>query len=307
MPKTRSQLLEEARSVVPEITPQEARDRLSRGGATMVDVRDDDEWRQGHVPGAAHVTRGMLEFGIEDVVPSPDSEVILYCAAGSRSLLAGQTLRSLGYGKVFSMTGGIRAWREAGLPVERERELTPEQLERYSRHIVLPRVGKAGQARLLDARVLIVGAGGLGCPTALYLAAAGVGTLGLVDGDTVDASNLQRQILHGTADVGRPKVESAIDALSRLNPDVRLVGHGVRLDQDNAWEIVSAYDVLVQCTDNFGARYLLNDVAHFARKPVVDASIFQFQGQATVLDTASGGPCYRCVFPEPPDPAAAPP
>ncbi|HEY3281454.1 MAG TPA: molybdopterin-synthase adenylyltransferase MoeB [Armatimonadota bacterium] len=305
MARSRNDLLEEARAQVPEVSAGEARERLGDGATLVIDVRDDDEWREGHLEGAHHLTRGMLEFGIGDLCADVERPVLLYCAAGSRSLLAGLSLRTLGYSRVESLTGGIRAWKEAGYPVVAEKALSAGQRQRYSRHFPLPGVGPEGQAKLLDSRVLIVGAGGLGCPSALYLAAAGVGHLGIVDGDRVDLTNLQRQVLFADADVGRPKVEVAQERLKALNPEVEVTIHDSHLSLENAWDIVRDYDVLLQCTDSFSARYLLNDVAHFARKPVVDASIHQFQGQATILDTASGGPCYRCLFPEMPQPGAA--
>lgn len=306
MRKTHKDLLAEARSAVPEVTPEQVRDRLDAGGVTLIDVRDDDEWRQGHVHGARHVSRGMLEFQIGDVAPDPASELILYCAAGSRSLLAARSLQVLGYERVSSMAGGVRAWQAAGFALQKDVELSADQMERYSRHLVLPQVGREGQIKLLESSILVVGVGGLGSPAALYLAAAGVGRLGLVDGDDVELSNLQRQVLHGTRDIGRPKVESAAETLADINPDTTVQLHGTRLSRENVWDLVSDHDVVLQCSDNFETRYLVNDAAYFAGKPVVDASIFRFEGQATVLHPAAGGPCYRCIFPEQPGGSFAP-
>jgi molybdopterin/thiamine biosynthesis adenylyltransferase/rhodanese-related sulfurtransferase len=297
-------LLNAARNEVPEIEPDELRQRLQANGLTLIDVREDDEWKQGHLPHALHVSRGMLEMRIEQAAPDKRAETILYCAGGNRSLLAGRTLKALGYSSVKSLAGGINAWARSGFAIKKDRELTTEQLDRYSRHIMLPQVGKPGQAKLLDAKVLVVGAGGLGSPVALYLAAAGVGTLGIIDNDVVDRSNLQRQVLHDTPRVGHPKAESAKETLQRLNPDVNVVAYTDRLTADNVESLVDEYDIIVDGSDNFETRYLLNDAAYFAGKPNVHGSIFQFDGQMTVFHPKQGGPCYRCIFPEIPEAGA---
>lgn len=298
------ELLNTARQEVPEITSEELSQRLRANSFTLVDVREDDEWKQGHLPRARHVSRGMLEMRIEQAAPDKRAEVILYCAGGNRSLLAGQTLKSLGYDNVKSLAGGINAWTRSGFAVEKDREFTVEQLDRYSRHLMLPQVGKEGQAKLLDAKVLIVGAGGLGSPVALYLAAAGVGTLGIIDNDVVDRSNLQRQVLHDTPRVGQPKAESAKETLGRLNPDVKVEAYPERLTIENVATLVDEHDIIVDGSDNFETRYLLNDACYFAGKPNVHGSIFQFDGQMTVFHPQSGGPCYRCIFPEIPETGA---
>lgn len=303
---TRQELIAAARQVVPEVTPEEVREKLNTGEILLIDVRDDDEWQQGHLPGAKHITRGMLEFRIDDVAPHPYTPIVLYCASGMRSLLAGYTLKLLGYQKVASMAGGIRAWREKGLPIVQDPRLTPEQMERYSRHIKLPEVGLEGQIKLLQAKVLLVGAGGLGSPAAYYLAAAGVGTLGVVDSDVVDRSNLQRQILHDMDHIGAPKTESARNRIEKLNPDVQVRTYQTRLNVDNVWEIIQDYDIILDGADNFDTRYLLNDAAYFAGKPIIHGSISQFEGMATVIHPRAGGPCYRCLYPEPATPDFAP-
>ncbi len=306
MAKTFKELMQDARRVVPEWTPDEVKERISNGGGfTLVDVRERDEFREGHLPGAVSVPRGFLDIRIEEVVPDKSSPVVLYCAGGTRSLLGGRTMKELGYENVISMSGGYGAWKGAGHPWVQDRQFTSEQLTRYSRHFILPEVGEAGQAKLLDARVLLIGAGGLGSPAAFYLAAAGVGTLGLVDHDVVDMSNLQRQILHTNDRVGVPKVESARLTLTALNPDVNVVGYQERLSSENIMDIIRDYDVIVDGCDNFPTRYLINDACVMTGKPNVHGSIFQFEGQASVFYPGRG-PCYRCLFPEPPPPGAAP-
>lgn len=273
--------------------------------ALIVDIRETSEYAQGFIPGATWVSRGMLEQSIEAVVADREAEIVLYCAGGIRSILAAHSLAQMGYEKVWSLAGGFGAWKRAGEAFEMPKLLSAEQEIRYSRHTMLPEVGKEGQLRLLGSKVLCLGAGGLGSPAALYLAAAGVGTIGIVDDDIVDASNLQRQVLHSTDRVGMPKVDSAAQTLEALNPDVRVVKHATRLCRDNAEEIVSGYDLVVDGADNFPTRYLLNDVALKLAVPVVHASIYRFEGQLTVFE-AGGQPCYRCLFPEPPPPELAP-
>jgi sulfur-carrier protein adenylyltransferase/sulfurtransferase len=306
MAKTFRDLMAESRQGVPEWTPDDVRQRASNGGGyTLIDVREKEEYREGHLPGAVSVPRGFLDMRIEETVPDKNTPIVLYCAGGTRSLLAGRTLKEMGYTNVVSMSGGFGGWKGAGHPWVADRQFTPDQLNRYSRHFLLPEVGEAGQAKLLDAKVLLIGAGGLGSPSAYYLAAAGVGTLGIVDMDVVDVSNLQRQILHSNDRVGMPKVESARQTLTALNPDVKVIGYQDRVTSENIMELIGGYDVIVDGCDNFPTRYLVNDACVIANKPNVHGSIFQFEGQATVFYPHKG-PCYRCLFPEPPPPGAAP-
>jgi molybdopterin/thiamine biosynthesis adenylyltransferase/rhodanese-related sulfurtransferase len=274
-------------------------------GPILVDVREKDEWTEGFIPGARWIPRGFLELRIEDQVPEKSSEIVLYCAGGTRSALAARSLAELGYTNVKSMAGGFSAWKRAGLPFERPFVMTQEQSLRYARHTMLPEVGEAGQVKLLKSKILCLGAGGLGSPSGLYLAAAGVGTVGFVDDDVVDASNLQRQILHATDRVGMPKVESAKAAIAKLNPDVKVVPHQTRLSSENVMDIIADYDVIVDGADNFPTRYLLNDAALKLGKPVVHASIYRFEGQVTTFIPYEG-PCYRCLYPSPPPPDMAP-
>ncbi len=303
---TVQEILAKARAAVREVSADDVHARLSAGERLrVIDVRERDEYEQGYVPGAEWVPRGFLELRIEDLCPERDAEIVLYCAGGVRSLLAARNLAELGYTRVASMSGGFRAWKNAGHPFERPRNLTGEQRKRYARHIMLPEVGEKGQAKLLDAKVLCLGAGGLGSPAALYLAAAGVGTLGIVDDDLVDESNLQRQVLHNVERLGMPKVESAARTLKALNPDVEVIEHRTRLSSENVLEILEGYDLVVDGADNFPTRYLLNDAALKLRKPVIHASIFRFEGQVTTF-LPDEGPCYRCLYPEPPPPGMAP-
>ncbi len=299
---TFNELLNKVKAEIREVSVD---DTHARKGHVLIDIRERDEYEQGYVPGAQWISRGFLEIRIEDAVPHRDTEVILYCAGGTRSALAARALGELGYSKVSSMAGGFRAWKNAGLPFDRPRSLTAEQAKRYARHIMLPEVGEAGQAKLLDAKVLSLGAGGLGSPSTLYLAAAGVGTLGIVDDDVVDESNLQRQILHNLERLGMPKVESARKTLQGLNSDLVVHCHQTRLSRDNVLDIIADYDVIVDGADNFPTRYLLNDAALKLGKPVVHASIFRFEGQLTTF-VPGEGPCYRCLYPDPPPPGMAP-
>jgi molybdopterin/thiamine biosynthesis adenylyltransferase/rhodanese-related sulfurtransferase len=271
----------------------------------ILDVREPDEHAQGVIPGATLLPRGLLEGRIEAIAPQRSARLVVYCAGGSRSALAASSLLALGYEHVRSLAGGMAAWRSAGGPLDKPFVLSSAQKNRYARHIMLPEVGEAGQAKLLLSRVLLVGAGGLGSPSAYYLAAAGVGTLGIVDDDVVDESNLQRQILHNTRRVGRPKVESAAQTLRELNPDVQVQPHPVRLDTGNVLDILRGYDLVVDGADNFPTRYLLCDASLLLRIPVVHASIFRFEGQLTTF-LPWQGPCYRCLYPEPPPPDLAP-
>lgn len=271
----------------------------------ILDVREPDEHAQGVIPGATLLPRGLLEGRIEAVAPQRSVKIVVYCAGGSRSALAASSLLALGYEHVRSLAGGMAAWRSAGGPIDKPFVFSSAQKNRYARHIMLPEVGEAGQAKLLRSRVLLVGAGGLGSPSAYYLAAAGVGTIGIVDDDVVDESNLQRQILHNTRRVGRPKVESAAQTLRELNPDVQVQPHPVRLDTGNVLDILRGYDLIVDGADNFPTRYLLCDASLVLRIPVVHASIFRFEGQLTTF-LPWQGPCYRCLYPEPPPPDLAP-
>jgi molybdopterin/thiamine biosynthesis adenylyltransferase/rhodanese-related sulfurtransferase len=271
----------------------------------LIDVREGDEWTEGFIPGATWIPRGKLELRIEDVAPQRDTDLVLYCAGGTRSALAAKALKELGYTKVRSMAGGFGAWKKAGQPIDKPFVMTPAQKMRYARHLQLNEVGEKGQEKLLKSKVLLLGAGGLGSPSGLYLAAAGVGTMGFVDDDVVDESNLQRQVMHATSRVGMPKVESAAKMLTDLNPDVKVIQHRVRLDSSNVLDVIKDYDLIVDGTDNFPTRYLLNDASLMLRKAVINASIFSFEGQVTVFKPFEG-PCYRCLYPEPPPPGMAP-
>jgi molybdopterin/thiamine biosynthesis adenylyltransferase/rhodanese-related sulfurtransferase len=304
MPRTYADLLREARDQIREVTPQDV-EALPPDGATVVDVREDSEWEQGHLPRALHISKSYVEQQIEGAVPDRDSPVVLYCAGGVRSLFAAQTLQQLGYTNVASMSGGFQAWKSAGLPWDKPVNLTQEQKQRYSRHLLIPEVGSEGQARLLGSKALFIGAGGLGSPAALYLAAAGVGTIGIVDFDVVDLSNLQRQILHTNDRVGERKVESARKTITALNPDVNVVTYEEMLVADNVDRLINGYDVIIDGTDTFETRYLLNDAAVAKGIPVVHASVFRFEGQLTTF-VPFEGPCYRCLYPTPPPPELAP-
>ncbi|MCW2951270.1 MAG: UBA/THIF-type binding protein [Conexibacter sp.] len=300
-----AELLRQVRSKIDEVDPAAVHEQLGNG-AVVVDVREPEEFGVGHIPGAKHVPRAYLESRIEGVVPDRDRHLILYCASGNRSAYAARTLKEdLGYTNVESMTGGITLWKDRGYEVEVPRTMTAEQRDRYSRHILLPEVGIEGQQKLLDAKVLLLGAGGLGSPTALYLAAAGVGTLGIVDNDTVDLSNLQRQVIHTTDRVGVSKVDSAAETIANLNPGVNVVKHEVRLDSSNVMEILEGYDIVVDGLDNFPTRYLINDATVRLQIPVVSASILGFDGQISVFKPYDG-PCYRCLYPTPPPAELAP-
>ncbi len=299
-------LLRELRGRTPEVDVHGLAGALEREiRPALIDCREADEHAQGAIPGAVFIPRGFLESRIEKVVPDRASPIVIYCARGNRSLFAQRTLAELGYTDVRSLAGGFTAWKQAGLPWEMPAVLRPDQEARYSRHTMLPEVGVAGQQKLLAAKVACIGAGGLGSPSSMYLAAAGVGTLGMIDDDVVDASNLQRQILHGTDRLAIPKVDSAERTLKNLNPDVRVDKHRARLTSANALELLAPYDVIIDGADNFATRYLVNDVALRLGKPVVHASIFRFEGQITVFP-AHGSPCYRCLYPQPPPPEDAP-
>jgi sulfur-carrier protein adenylyltransferase/sulfurtransferase len=299
-------LLQRTKQEISETTPEDVRERLRRGERiALLDVREQDEVADGIVPGARHLGRAHFESRVEDVLPDKDSEVVLYCESGVRSAFAAKTLQELGYPNVSSMSGGFARWRDLGYDFDLPRILDAAQRDRYSRHLVLPQVGEEGQVKLLESKVLCIGAGGLGSPALLYLAAAGVGTIGIVDSDRVEASNLQRQVVHSTETIGRLKTESARDAITELNPDVEVVIHPVHLDASNARELISRYDVVIDGSDNFDTRYVINDAAVALRKPVVHGSIFRFEGMASTFIPFEG-PCYRCLYREAPPAELAP-
>src|SRR3984885_3166983 len=300
-----AEVLRQIKSRIDEVDPAAVLEQVGNG-AVIVDVREPEEWSAGHIPGAIHVPKSYFESRIEGAVPDRDQHVVLYCASGNRSAWAARTLtEDLGYEHVESMTGGFTLWKDRGYEVDVPRTLTAEQRERYSRHLLLPEVGVDGQQKLLDARVLLLGAGGLGSPAALYLAAAGVGTLGIVDNDEVDLSNLQRQVIHSSERIGMPKVDSAEQTITALNPDVSVNKYPVRIGPDNIMDILPGYDIVVDGLDNFPTRYLLNDASVRLKIPVVSAAILGFEGQLSVFKP-DDGPCYRCLFPTPPPPELAP-
>jgi len=306
MPLSSRDLIDQAREAIPEIEVADLADAIKRDpNQAVIDVREQEEVAQGLISGAIHIPRGFLELRVEGLVPDHERPVAVCCASGTRSLLAASTLRAMGYRNVRSVKGGFNAWKDRGLPFRTPRSFTPEQRERYSRHFMLDEVGEEGQAKLLDAKVLVIGAGGLGAPVSYYLAAAGVGTIGLVDFDRVERSNLQRQIFHTEDRIGMLKTESASMALKALNPDVQVVQHNVHLDSFNAAGIFEQYDVIVNGCDNFPTRYLANDMAVFMGKPMVDGGIFRFEGQVTTMIPGET-PCYRCRYPSPPPPEEAP-
>ena len=299
-------LLQKVKAEIKELTPQEVRERLQRGPKPAVlDIREQDEIQAGAIPGAAHLSRAHFESRVEEVLPEKDAEVIVYCAAGVRSAFATKTLIELGYTNVASMSGGFTRWKDLGYEFAIPKILTADQRDRYSRHLILPEVGEKGQMKFLQSRVLAIGAGGLGSPALLYLAAAGVGTIGIVDSDVVEESNLQRQVIHSTDRVGVLKAESAKEAINALNPDVEVKVHPFRIDATNALDLISRYDVVVDGCDNFDTRYVVNDAAVELRKPVVHGSIFRFEGMASTFIPFEG-PCYRCLYPEAPPPELAP-
>src|SRR5712691_10812924 len=307
------EILRQARKQVSEWSAPQVREQLAhqhdagsdQQDIVLVDVREKLEWNDGYIPGAIHVPRGFLELQIEEAVPDKSKTVVLYCAGGVRSLIAGSTLKQMGYKNAISMSGGFGQWKANGYGFAQPRVMSEAQAKRYSRHLLVPEVGEQGQFKLLDSRVLLIGAGGLGSPAAFYLAAAGVGTLGIIDADVVEESNLQRQIIHNTKRVGQYKAESARETIEALNPDVKVITYIERLDETNVARIIAGYDVIIDGTDNFPTRYLLNDAAIMANKPVVHGSVFRFEGQLTIFKP-NEGPCYRCLYPEPPPPALAP-
>ena len=299
------EMLAAAKAAVREIDTTEAEAEIGRDGSVVLDVREPDEYEQGAIPGAVHIPRGTLETSVEGRIPDKSAHLVVYCAGGTRSAFAAQTLQELGYTDVASVAGGFNKWKDEGRDWSAPARCPSEQRNRYQRHLLLPEVGETGQLKLLDAKVLLLGAGGLGSPAGLYLAAAGVGTLGIIDMDVVDASNLQRQILHNTDRIGERKVDSAKKTLTLMNPDVNVVTYDVRLGADNILDIIDGYDLIVDGTDNFPTRYLVNDASLLKRIPVVHGSIFRFEGQVTVFNPYVG-PCYRCLLPEPPPPELAP-
>jgi molybdopterin/thiamine biosynthesis adenylyltransferase/rhodanese-related sulfurtransferase len=294
-----------AKQQVEEIEPFEAAQEIEGGDVVLIDTREPHEFQEARIEGGKLVPPGLIADEIAGAAPDKSARTILYCRSGNRSYKAAEHLEALGYADVASMAGGILAWQEQGLPVVATEGMTPEQRDRYSRHTLLPEVGVEGQLKMLNAKVLLLGAGGLGAPTALYLAAAGIGTIGLVDDDVVDASNLQRQVIHNTERIGVPKTESARLTIEALNPDVEVIEHRIRLDAENILEIIEPYDVIVDGADNFPTRYLLNDASVRLRKPVVSASILSFDGQISTF-VPFEGPCYRCLYPTPPPAELAP-
>jgi molybdopterin/thiamine biosynthesis adenylyltransferase/rhodanese-related sulfurtransferase len=304
---TYRELLQQVKREIDEIDAARANELRADGDAPVfLDVREQDEWDEGHIPGAVHVSRGNLESRVERAIPDRDRAIVVYCSAGNRSAFAAKTLEELGYSDVSSLAGGYTDWKRNGFDTELSRALDPGKRARYSRHLLIPEVGEEGQLRLLDSRVLLIGAGGLGSPAGLYLAAAGVGTIGIVDADVVDESNLQRQIVHSTTTLGEAKVDSARHALEELNPDVTVKTFEERLASENVDRILGeGWDVIVDGADNFPTRYLVNDASVWHGIPVVHGSIFRFEGQTTVFKTPDG-PCYRCLFPQPPPPELAP-
>ena len=306
MPSYR-ELLQQLRAEIEEVDAARAHELLAADERPLlVDIREQDEWVEGRIPGAVHVPRGHLESRIEQAAPDHSRPVLLYCAAGNRSVFGAKTLEELGYENVTSLAGGFNEWKRSGFPTELPRSLDTAKRKRYSRHLLIPEVGEAGQLKLLESRILLIGAGGLGSPSSLYLAAAGVGRLGIVDDDRVDESNLQRQIAHSTETLGEWKAESAKRTINALNPDVEVITYRERLSSENIDRILAdGWDVIVDGADNFPTRYLVNDAAVWHDIPVVHGSIYRFEGQVTVFKPHEG-PCYRCLFPQPPPPELAP-
>ena len=299
--------ISDVKSQVSEVTVNQLKEELDNGSnALVLDVREKHEQENGVIEGAKLVPRGVLEPSIENLVPDRSTEIYIYCAGGVRSAMAAKSLQELGYQKVHSVEGGFGAWARAGLPVHIQKFLTADQMDRYSRHLILPEVGEEGQLKLMNSKVLMIGAGGLGSPSAYYLAAAGVGTLGIIDADVVDKSNLQRQILHNEEWVGKPKVESAKNTLQALNGDIEIKTYNTFITSENVMEIIDGYDIVVDGCDNFPTRYLVNDACAMKGIPNVHGSIFRFDGQVTVFMPGDEGPCYRCLYPEPPPPGMAP-
>lgn len=291
-------LLAKTKKEIREINVTDVQARIQNNGVSLLDVREKEEWDEGHLPGATFLPRGFLEVRVEKAAPEKDKPVIVYCAGGTRSAYAAKTLQDLGYTDVVSMAGGYGEWKNAGLPFVVPEKLSKNRLARYSRHLKIPEIGEAGQLRLMASKVLLVGAGGLGSPAGVYLAASGIGTIGIVDSDTVDESNLQRQILHWTSSIGTPKVDSARRTLFEVNPEVKVKTYNLRLDASNVVEIFKDYDVIVSGSDNFSTAYLVNDAAVLLKKPVLYGSIYRFDGQMSTF-VPYEGPCFRCLYPEP--------
>ncbi len=315
MATTYTDLLATTRKTTRELSLADLKKRIDAGEKlTLVDVREKEEFRAGYIPGALSLPRGFLEMQAEQKLPDKNAKIVVYCAGGTRSAFAAKALTELGYSHVETANPGFTRWKDSGFPVDLPPQLTDAQRDRYSRHIMLPEVGELGQEKLLKSKILLLGAGGLGAPSGLYLAAAGVGTLGFVDADIVDASNLQRQIIHATSRIGMPKVESAAMAIRDLNPDTKVIGIQERVTSANVERIFEPFDLIVDGTDNFPTRYLVNDASVWMGKPVVHGSIFRFDGQVTTFvgDKAAkkfgreAGPCYRCLYPEPPPAHLAP-
>src|SRR5678816_2534744 len=298
-------LLAKIRKEIREVSVQDVQSRIQNNGVALLDVREKEEWDEGHLPGATFIPRGFLETRIEKAVPEREKPVIVYCAGGTRSAFAAKTLQELGYKDVVSMSGGYGQWKNAGLPFIVPEKLNKNSMARYSRHLKIPEIGEAGQLKLMSSKVLLVGAGGLGSPAGVYLAASGIGTLGIIDSDTVDESNLQRQILHWSSSVGMPKVDSARRTLFEVNPDVKVRTHNLRLDASNVLEILNEYDAIVSGSDNFTTAYMVNDAAVMLKKPVLYGSIFRFDGQASTFIPYEG-PCYRCIYASATPPELAP-
>jgi molybdopterin/thiamine biosynthesis adenylyltransferase/rhodanese-related sulfurtransferase len=299
------ELLKETKARIREVDTAGMEAAIAQPNTVLLDIREADEYDQGAVPGAIHIPRGHLESQVESKVTDKSAPVVIYCAGGTRSAFAAETLGQLGYTDVVSVAGGFNKWKNEGRDWKVPQTLSAEQRNRYQRHLLLPEVGESGQQKLLESRVLLLGAGGLGSPAALYLAAAGVGTIGIIDMDVVDESNLQRQILHNMDRIGDRKVDSAKKTLTLINPDVDVVTYDTRLGADNVLDIIDGYDVIVDGTDNFPTRYLVNDASLIKKIPVVYGAIFRFEGQASVFHPYQG-PCYRCLLPEPPPAEMAP-
>ena len=306
MSATFQDLIKAVKGQIKEMTPEEVRERLKAGEPwALLDVREQNEWDEGHVEDAHFIPRGFLEIRVEKTLPERDKPLVVYCAGGVRSAMAAKTLHDMGYSNVVSMSGGFSRWRELDYPVMKPRVLSDVEVERYSRQIRIPEVGIAGQTKILESSVLVIGAGGLGCPSSIYLVAAGVGTIGIVDNDVVDLSNLQRQILHNTSSIGSPKTESAKATLNEINPLTEVRTYQEQLTSANILDIIEPYDIIVDGTDNFPTRYLINDASVWTGKPNIHGSVFRFEGQVTLFHP-DNGPCYRCLYPHPTPPDLAP-
>lgn len=306
MSATFQDLIKAVKGQIKEMTPEEVRERLKAGEPwALLDVREQNEWDEGHIEDAHFIPRGFLEIRVEKTLPERDKPLVVYCAGGVRSAMAAKTLHDMGYSNVVSMSGGFSRWRELDYPVMKPRVLSDVEVERYSRQIRIPEVGLAGQAKILESSVLVIGAGGLGCPSSIYLTAAGVGTIGIVDNDVVDLSNLQRQILHNTSSIGSPKTESAKATLNEINPLTEVRTYQEQLTSANIMDIIEPYDIIVDGTDNFPTRYLINDASVWTGKPNIHGSVFRFEGQVTLFHP-DNGPCYRCLYPHPTPPDLAP-